>query len=490
MNDENFDNVFGEKLKYGKNFAFTDANWEVMEKNLQNYYAQRDEKRRYLWLLLPLLLLLGFAAGSVYALQGLQNKINNLNAQVVKIQSSKLEENAKSIKNENTSFIQHDTIYKRVVVKQYDTIYRTIIIQSAKLNDFSSQVETINTSENNVTTTKNNFPASENSNFSNDEFDPKNTKSPLKNNLIFTKKNKKDSSTENKLVRNFTNNSSDVIITKNENRLNQPKKDTPNDTMKQRLLLKQDSITVLLPTKLDTNSRTVAKEMADSITDKKVLSPKKEVQPIKIELIKIEPVKIEPVKIKKFEIGISGGWAAYSGDSVVRQTGYSVGVRGNYFISKRFKLVADVQIAESDYQKNTIYYTKDVPYILPPTRYDVFSTVYCDQTFLNYGIGLQYALTDNKRINPYLGFGFIGQSKINEQFDYRFINGYQKETAVVTTRKDAAIKFPFLRLNIGAQFQLLKKISAQLEGSYDVKLNSDVYSKSFLQLRGVVLYQL
>ena len=495
MSDENFDNFFGDKLKYGKNFAFADANWEVMEKNLQNYYVRQNQKRRWLWLLLPLLLLLGFAVGSVYTVHSLQSKMNDFNAQLQKIKSLKSEDTAeekiKSLKNESTTFVKHDTIYHHVVVKRYDTIYRTIIIENAKLNNFSTQAETTSVSQNSFTTSKNIFSLPENSDslrsniLENNFFKKKNKKiseSNLSDTLIFKAENKPETVFENTLAGVTKNNSSEINNSENENLLNHPKKDSIQDATQQLLLSKQDSLKNLALIKLVSNSviKVNEKKIIDSAHNKKILA----------QINELQPLKIEPVKTKKrFEIGISVGVAAYSGDSIVRQSGYSVGVRGNYIISKKFKLVADVQVAESDYQKNTIYYTKDVPYISAPTKYDVFSTVYCDQTFLNYGIGLQYSFTENKRINPYVRLDVTGQSKINEQFDYRFINGYQKETAVVTTRKDAVIKFPFLRLNVGAQFQLSQKISAQFESSYDVKLNSDVFSKSFLQLRGIVLYQ-
>jgi len=476
MNDENFDNVFGEKLKHGKNFVFTDANWDVMEKNIRNYYAERNEKRRWMWLLLPLLLLLIFTAGSVFIWHTLQTKINNLNAEIIKLQT------AKSFKNESTTAVKYDTIFQHVVVKQCDTIYRTIIIQNKKLENFSSEIETIHDVQNVFATSKNDFSLQENLKPSHSELNQKRNQNSQTGNLIFKGENKAVLVFENKLAAIPTNHSADVIITKKENSLNQQKSDSINNSAHTVLSLKQDSSTIISPSNVAPNSEIAVKEknLADSSENKKTFVQKKE----------LPPIKIEPIKIKRFEIGFSGGVAAYSGDSVVRQTGYSFGLRANFIISKRLKLLADVQVAESDYQKNTIYYTKDVPYIAPPTKYDVFSTVYCDQTFLNYGIGLQYALTENKRVNPYVGLGVIGQSKINEQFDYRFINGYKQETAVITTRKDAVVKFPFLRLNIGAQFQLFKKFSAQLESSYDVKLNSDVYSKSFLQIRGIILYPL
>ena len=495
MSDENFDNFFGDKLKYGKNFAFTDVNWEVMEKTLQNYYVRQNEKRRWLWLLLPLLLLLGFAVGSVYTVYSLQSKMNDFSAQLQKIKDLKsadiAEEKTKSFKNESTTVVKYDTIYHHVVVKQYDTIYKTIIIENATPNNFSNQNKNTNTSQNNFSTiSKNNFSSIENSDVRRSEILEKNfleiknkkfSESNFSNHSIFETENKSKPVFENPLIGVAKNNSSEVKNLENENLLNHPKKDSSQDVAQQLLLLKKDSSQVLALIKSDSNSviKINAKKLTDSVSNKKILTQTNELQPI----------KIEPIKTKRFEIGISVGVAAYSGDSIVRQSGYSVGVRGNYIISKKFKLVADVQVAESDYQKNTIYYTKDVPYISPPTKYDVFSTVYCDQTFLNYGIGLQYALTENKRVNPYVRLDVTGQSKINEQFDYRFINGYQKETAVIATRKDAVIKFPFLRFNVGAQFQLSQKISAQFESSYDVKLNSDVFSKSFLQLRGVVLYQ-
>ena len=127
MKDEDFDNIFGGKLKRGKNFAFGDDNWDRMEKNLQNYNTDRKRKRGLVWFVLPVLALLGFSVWSVMSLNRLQNKIGNLNTEVSKLQTAK---SATSIQEQTTTTVRHDTVYQHVIIKKYDTIYRTVIIQN------------------------------------------------------------------------------------------------------------------------------------------------------------------------------------------------------------------------------------------------------------------------------------------------------------------------------------------------------------------------
>ncbi len=441
MNDADFDNIFGGKLKRGKNFIFAEESWDRMEKNIQQYDRDRNRKRGLLWLILPFLLLSGFAAWSSISMNKLSKKVSDLNTEISKLQTT---QSAVSANENKTLIVKNDTIYHHVVTTMYDTIYRTVVLQNT-ISQNSKQTYSANSSSSTLETVASNKAA----------FLPSSTEVP-----VYSKENKRDASTENSLNQEALNN---VV---SENAKNKMRVDS---------LLKIS----------EKNDLEISRLSAQ-------LEKLQHLQPVVVpqEAVAVQPVPINPTKTHKFELGITGGAAAYKGDSIVNQTGYSVGLQGNYLIYKRLKLVAEAQLASSDYQKNTIYYTPDVPWIAAPTKNDVFSRVYCDQFYLNYSLGLQYALTENKVVNPYLGIGVVGQSKIKEQFDYRFVNTSQSETSVIAKRDDPNFKFPFLRLNVGAEIRLLKKISTQIEGSYDMKLNSDNYSKSFFQLRGVVLYKL
>ena len=466
MKDEDFDNIFGGKLKRGKNFVFGDDNWDRMEKNLQNFNAERKRKRGLVWFILPFLALLGFSVWSVISLNKLQNKISDLNTEVGKLEKAK---SSTPIQEQTATTVKHDTVYQHVIIKKYDTIYRTVIIQNhISENNLAPTTSVISSS-----VIKTGLPQSVSEASVKKDNTAIQKEEELTDNeiVVFKVDGKKDSVAENQQQIIFAKEAFAENISQKESFESTKKMGIPKDSSENSSHKNVAIEHPLTPQKLIADSVKSEKKIAKTATE--------------------ELPKIQPLKTSKFEIGVSSGYANIYGDTVLRQSGISAGLRGNYLINKRLKFVADVQWTKFNYEKTSITYYGDIPWNAPPTVNDAFSRVLVEQEFLNYNLGLAYSITQNKRITPNVGIGILAQTRINQNCDYRYINRVlQTESSVTTNGYPSTFKFPLLRLSVGAEMRVFKNISAQLESSYDVKFNNDISTKSLLQVRGVVLYRL
>ena len=89
-----------------------------------------------------------------------------------------------------------------------------------------------------------------------------------------------------------------------------------------------------------------------------------------------------------------------------------------------------------------------------------------------------------------MGVNIVGQSKLEEKFEYQFMNKITKEDiSVQVIRNEASFQAPLFRLNVGAEYPIWHKIKGQLEGSYDVKLSDIPQFKPLWQLKAAVLYR-
>lgn len=441
MNDENFDRIFGDKLKAGKDFPFTEAKWQKMEGRLDSYLSERRHKRRWVLILLPLLALVGLVGKGGWVLHEAQRNIQDLTAEVKALRLEKQTLNFDpSVSKTNAapkSITKTDTMYRRIVVKRYDTVFQTIVVRrelkpESTINDKAKGGENVSALP---TLVKNTSVNSINN-------DSKTTR----NALLTEKDNIKEG---------LKPTSADLAQINNEK--------------KSDVAAKVDSLSIKKENPIETAETTL--KIKDDLEKKKVL-----------------PI-IKPIRSPKYEIGVSSGLVVLDGQNVLQQKAYSVGGRGGILLNKHLKIVAEAQYLTLNYEIDKISESNDVPTISSPAKNYVLKQVSVEQPYWHYALGLEYAL-GNKRLKPFVGLSVFGQTKLEEKFEYQFESLRKRsDVFIYKDRNEDAFITPFLRLRTGAEYPIYRKIKAQAESSYDIKVRDAPQFQKLWQLKGAVLYR-
>ncbi|MBL7818905.1 MAG: hypothetical protein JNL70_28150 [Saprospiraceae bacterium] len=490
MNDESFDKILNDKLNVEKDFLFTEGDWQTMERQID--VAQAARRRRWLWLgasllLLPLFGLLGWNSWALYKAQ---STIDGL-AQEVKTLRQEKETTVttpsvfKPNEGQQTT-TKSDTVYHHIIVKRYDTIFQTVVRRD--LSDAAPSVrQDVSTSfQKGKTETTVSQTVTENS------VKPKTTVS------------KQPKQEEKVLEKPAVSTEKTDIIAKNEEAkpIDKPisiEKETLKDSEKNAVTQPvADYNKAILENKKDT---TIAKQpLRDTFgifSQKKIETQKAPKSPQLTEKTLEKPAEnektrrlpiIKPIKIAGYDIGVSSGLAIIDGQDILRQDGFSIGGRGSILLGERWKVLGEVEYVALSYEVSKIT-GLDIPTIAPPTANDELKEVRVEQPYWHYSLGLQYALTKT-RLKPYIGVSALGQSKLEEKFEYQFENKLTKEDVFVKTmRNDNSFQMPFLRLQAGAEYPIFGKIKAQVETSYDVNIGNVQQFKPLWQVKGAVLYR-
>ncbi len=506
MDEQNFDKFFGDHLKTDEDFPFSDDKWDKMKNHLSTQLAEKRRRRLRLWLSIPLVAVLGTLGFMGWSLHNSQQDIRNLTAE---IKSLRLENQA--LLTPSVSTVKSDTVYHHVVVRRYDTIFQTVVRRdfsdgtTIKSNVSHSKTKIIGENKANVkTTTINDVPKNSSAQMPNsvskNEMDKGND--GLKTD--FTQKEGE------KNVLGTTPSSNDTILSANKKRFTET---VSNDAISEKSPLNNTSennnandslkTAVTQSDALHINKNTpINKESADPPShalglmerlhhkkEEKAEKPSEINEPVLEKQVKKSPPIIKPIKIGGYELGVLGGVAAIDGKDIVRQSGFSTGIRGGILLGNHLKIIGEAQFMALSYDVEKITAELDIPNITPPTPNDVFHEVKVQQPYWQYALGLQYGF-GNKRLKPYLGTSLVGQSKLEEKFEYQFQNQVTRENIfVITKRHDDTFQLPIIRLNVGVGYPIWRKIQAQIEGSYDFKVNDIPQFKPLWQVKSSFLYR-
>jgi hypothetical protein len=465
MNEQNFDKIFGDKLNEGLDFNFTEQKWGKMEKHLDAFHAEKGRKRLLTWLLLPLLALVGLLTWGGWLLHDAQKHISELTQEVHHLSIEKQISVPPSVIS-----LKSDTVYHHIVVRRYDTIFQTVVqnvvgkfISRSDVSLAGNKFSDYNENEK-IEGKKSEKPAAKSDSASTPHF-------PSLQDLESVSSKQKDSTKT-------------VIV----------------EISKQENLKKTDSLTTNPP--LDAVSFiTTGRDSIKDKNDEKVVSDAKkayktEEKPLEnkenveksLEKEKRKPL-IKPINIEGYELGFIGGLASQYRPNIVQQSGFSVGARGGVYIGNRLKIVGETQYLFLSYEADKITPDLDIKLITPPTLNDTFQSVKVKQPYWQYALGVQYLLSES-RLKPYIGINVLGQSKLKEQFEYEYLNAPTNTPVFVqTVRKEKLFQVPFIRFQVGASYPLFSKINAQIEGSYDVKLDNATQFKPLWQVKTGLLYR-
>ncbi len=469
MNDENFDRIFGDKLKAGKDFPFTEAKWQKMEGRLDSYLSERRQKRRWVLILLPLLALVGLVGKCGWVLHEAQRNIQDLTAEVKALRLEKQSLNFDpSVSKTNAapkSITKTDTMYHRIVIKRYDTVYQTIVVRR-ELSDIdqNQQGDLMGAIKGTAETTTSERELKSESTI-NDKAKGGENVPPLPALVENTPVNavNNDSKTANNADLTEKDNikeglksiGADLVQTNNEK--------------KSDVAAKVDSLSIKTENPIET---------AETKKNDKDDLQKKKVMPI-----------IKPIRKPKYEIGISSGLVILDGQNILKQKGYSVAGRGGILLNDHLKIVAEAQYLTLNYEIDKISESNDVPTINPPTKNYVLKQVNVEQPYWHYAFGLEYSV-GHKWLKPFVGLSVFGQTKLEEKFQYQFQSLRRRsDVFVYKDRNEDTFLTPFLRLRTGAECPIYRKIKAQAESSYDIKIRDAPQFQKLWQLKGSVLYR-
>jgi hypothetical protein len=461
MDELNFDKILKQRMAEERDFPYSDEKWDKMEKQIDNFKAEKRQ-RRLLWTLaLPFLGLLGLLLFMAGQLNETQRTLQDLTKEIQHLRSEKplLLSNLDSFQRK--TILKSDTVYHHIIVRRYDTIFQAVVQRTLS----------------EVLPNKDNFKLNSpnNSVLGKEKVD---IKTPTQ--TLTTVSIQPNSIIENKEIQG--NKQNDIILLGNKETI--IKKADTSQTALPLSILGKDSIK--LPPVI--TSKENISEKIDTTIAAPPLSISTEKTQKTTEKRKWLPI-LKPIKLSGYEIGFLGGTAFIGNDDVVRQTGYVMGARGTIGLGERFKIVGDAQYLALSYDVDKLTRQHDIPTINPPTINDELKEIKIEKSAFHFGLGLQYDLT-RSRLRPFVGVGAIGELKLEEIFDFQFKNKLTKEDiSVRTKRHEDDFNLPYLRLNAGFAYPVFNKLNVQLEGSYDVPFDNKRAVQPLWQVKGAVFYR-
>ena len=465
MEDKDFDNIFGDKLKEQKDFPFLEEKWTVLEKQYDHLLAEKRYRRLLLFGSLPLLALLGSLLWTLLSLSNTNKKLDDLMNEIHILQQHKTGSVTPSVNfgfgmsevgiapKPDISIPKSDTVYHKIVVYRYDTIYQTVVrreIIESNVKGFDSKISH-STIEN--TGEKEGYKAEN-----------------AKTTVVAKSENPLDSASHLAAAKPI----SEEIKTSNNKQTDSLNLTKTTSPIKQADSLSEKVVIEKTMPPLSINADTAAK------TFEKALEKQED---------KKRPI-INPIKIEGYELGVLGGAAFINNSNILRQTGYNFGLRGGILLGRRLQVIGEAQRLNTSFEVERLDPRLDIPTITPPTVDDEFQNVTVSQPYWQFALGLKYHFNDSKRWQPYVSASIVGQSKLEEAFKYEFTNRVTKENTFITsTRNDAVFETGILRTAVGVQYRIFGKFHSILEGGYDFKLKDTPQYKPIWQVKLGLLYR-
>jgi Outer membrane protein beta-barrel domain len=463
MEDKDFDNIFGDKLKKQKDFPFSEQKWTVLERQYDQLLGEKRYKRLLLFGGISLLTLLSSLFCTLSLLNDTNKKLDHLTHEIHFLPQEKMSSLTPSVFLDDVP--KSDTIFHKIVVYRYDTIYQTVI----RRDIFQSNLNGLN-NKNQKLITEN--PLNEQGNKKDNAL-----KSPIiksenfiildKKAELITEKGLKDEQPISEQLKTINNKQNDSI-----NLVKTTSTAKPVDSLSEKVV----SVKRISP--LSINADTASKNGEKSF-EKELEKQKDKKRPI-----------ISQLKIKGYELGITGGAAFINNSSIVNQAGFSFGFKGGVLFGRRLQLIGEVQGLNLSFETQRFSQNLNIPTISPPTANVDLRSVNASQLYWQVALGLKYQFMDGKRWQPYLSMGVVGQAASDEEFNYKFINLLTKESInIKSKRKGSEFETGILRTSVGVNYRIRGKFQGFLEGGYDFKFDKSPRYMPIGQVKLGLLYR-
>ena len=422
--ENNFEDKINEVFNHPPEFPVDDAAWASISQRLE-VPPPSNQTSLTKWIWLPVAFcMLGLASVAGYYFSQYQNVSNQL-AQIDK-------------NNSQFNTIQYDTIYQKQVTIVYDTIYQKTLIQ------------------------KNNNTISNHSNtFSN----------KIKSNSLLIKKSplatfhKTHSSQIQKNLFDTPPYSQNVSI---QNRWKEYHLEKTNATNKEELITNV-ALSKLNSTNIEYLS-SLSNPHLETLNDLDFLEIKFKNKKWKHRLQTMQP--------DRFALGLHSGIGYNFGFDFSNsdQNNYTYGLEAELGFGDRLSWVIgiDYQVHDLklDHDDNIPFDLSLYPEIVPQDMTDELNAIKNEVISINIPIGFKYSFLSWKKIQPYLGFGFVSRKIIATKGMFKFEQTIGNGEYEVIEEDFLLTEFQWRNLwgNIGAKFQVYRQWHFFVEGKYQFNL--------------------
>jgi hypothetical protein len=465
---------------------FSDTEWRGLEQKLD----ARVLRRRFIWGLVGSFLLLSLIGSNA----GLWYENHKLNKVLATLESrTSTTENAitKSV------IIQTDTVVKRTVIYQFDTVYRRTTVMDAPTMgslDMSKSMQIYMDYPQKTTAEPTTVFDDKNYTNKTNLSDKGNNKTPLhlgENKVKLDPKNK-----DNTLINNELSSISKDLDASNVkdkiNPLSPPqyltkKGDDINDTS----LTMPDSLNLI-------NNITPKTKISESnpIASEPTINAKQSIEkrdsfalktPVSDSIHIVEKGDVKESEIakerKKFTfkmlptyVGLTVGIPMSSNPSEVNLNGNQYGLKAEMVASERVQFFTDINYSTSSVSKSTSLSTlptEITPPVTEPKYTFKYWEIYGIRT-LNYILGIQYQLSKNDKIRPYVAAAFNGTTTLPFELDFEYQDKITGMETGIKQKSDQNIT----HLNrvysaMGLHWRAFPKGQISVETYFTTPINSD-----------------
>ncbi len=410
MDNKEFDDLMGDKLRPEQSFDFRELDWKDLSQKLDN----QDRKKRvvpfWFWKSMG-------AIATIAIIFFLYNELE---------QTKKIVKDLELNVNEKNLTIR-DTIYQEITITEYDTIRKTILVEQLEKRQ-----------------------------------------SLLKVGLKKTKDEISDIFIKN------AGQGKDLIISKGQEACNCDEEKSKNvENPLQRITDKKmvkENLSGQTPTipRIDFYNQINIQSQNKSLLPQKrrlLVLPDYQILPVTKIRKKEGP--------KKFSIGLLGAWhlpekqtiPGYTPDGFFNQNGNELGMRIEFMLNNNWTLTGEVTHQKINFQTNNSSLIQDLLIVEElPSGID---TLNVDQTNNNYAIGLKYFLRKHRKLQPYTNIRLQASSSLKQNISGSIPGGvYTEPEGYEATEKKSDIQVQSIETGLGFQYHLTSAISWQIEGNY------------------------
>jgi hypothetical protein len=218
--------------------------------------------------------------------------------------------------------------------------------------------------------------------------------------------------------------------------------------------------------------------------------PETTVRPFVFEKKKTLRQRLYPLRPTDFSLAANGGWLQPLGSSVVKGTGYSLGMEGRVGFGRRLALWLDANYTSATVEVDKMDESLGFPTIPPPSDEFSFVGAEAKQRTWQYAAGMQFAPLNRKgwKLWTGVGYGTVQVLPLNATYDFQ--NALPLEWKVEGDRLGLGRLDGYLLLRLGVERKLTDRLHWQLTADWRTRPGAEgLRPADLLGLRAGVGYR-
>jgi hypothetical protein len=195
---------------------------------------------------------------------------------------------------------------------------------------------------------------------------------------------------------------------------------------------------------------------------------------------------------KKFQAGLSGGFAYPFKEDLSHQSGYSAGLQASAEFSPTIGMWMDVSYFKINFETTQMDETLGVPVIDSTLTNFKFMHARVPQVSIQYSVGLNYIFNTGGKWKPFAGVGYGAVSVLPHEVVYEYSNedlGIDWNLDARVERKELFTNFLLLRA--GLDYKISDHLNMQLRASYRSRNESKGFQfPEIIGLQSGLMYRL